>query len=122
VAVPIRAVRVLICGSRKYRNAAAIARYVAALPTGTVVIHGGAAGADSLAELYARENGLATEAYLADWDRYGRGAGPVRNKRMLDKGLPTKVVAFVSDPTNSPGTANMVLQSLARGLPVAVFN
>ena len=106
--------RVLICGSRKYRNAIAIPRLVKGLPSGTVVIHGGAAGADSLADLYARQNGLETEAYPADWNKYGRGAGPVRNKQMLDEGRPTEVVAFVADPTNSPGTANMVLQALAR--------
>ena len=121
-AVPIRAVRVLICGSRRYRNAEAIARYVAGLPSGTVVIHGDAPGADSLADQYARQNGLTPEPYPADWDRYGRGAGPVRNKQMLDKGKPTRVAAFVSDPTNSPGTANIVLQSLARGLPVTIFD
>lgn len=113
--------RVLICGSRRYRNAAAIARYVGGLPSGTVVIHGGAPGADSLADIYAHQNGLKTEAYPADWKRYGRGAGHVRNKQMLDKGRPTEVVAFVADPSNSPGTANTVLQALARGVPVTVF-
>jgi hypothetical protein len=114
--------RVLICGSRRYRNAAAIARYIKGLTPGTVVIHGGAKGADMLADLYAQQNGLATEAYPADWDTYGKGAGPVRNKQMLDEGQPTEVVAFVADPTNSPGTANMVLQALARGVPVTVNN
>lgn len=112
--------RVLICGSRRYRNAAAIARYVKGLPSGTVVIHGAAPGADSLADLYARQNGLTPEPYPADWNRYRGGAGPKRNKQMLDEGLPTEVMAFVADPTNSPGTANMVLQALARGVPVTV--
>ncbi|KKK86431.1 hypothetical protein LCGC14_2763330, partial [marine sediment metagenome] len=83
--------RVLICGSRTYKNAAAIAEVVHGLPTGTVVIHGAARGADSLADLYARQNGLETEVYPADWDKYGKGAGPVRNKQMLDEGRPTEV-------------------------------
>ncbi len=113
--------RVLICGSRKYRNATAIARLVTGLPSSTVVIHGSAAGADSLADLYARQNGLEAEVYPAEWDKYGKGAGPVRNKQMLDEGRPTEVVAFVTNPTNSPGTANMVLQALARGVPVEVI-
>ncbi len=117
-ATPAR--RVLICGSRGYKNAAAIAQLVKGLPTGTVVIHGGAAGADGLADLYARQNGLTPEPYPADWDKYGKGAGVVRNKQMLDEGRPTEVVAFVADPTSSPGTANMVLQALAQGVPVTV--
>ncbi len=116
-----RARRVLICGSRTYKNARAIAKAIAQLPTGTVVIHGGAAGADSLADLYARQNGLTPEPYPADWDKYGKGAGVVRNKQMLDEGQPTEVVAFVRDPSSSPGTANMVLQALARGVPVEVL-
>ncbi len=116
-----RARRVLICGSRTYKNAAAIAEAVHGLPTGSVVIHGAARGADSLADLYARQNGLETEAYPLDWDKYGKGAGPVRNKQMLDEGRPTDVIAFVANPTNSPGTANMVLQALARGVPVEVY-
>ncbi len=114
--------RVLICGSRRYRNAANIERYVRGLDAGTVVIHGGAQGADTLAGLYARRHGLKVEEYPADWGRYGRGAGSVRNRQMLDQGQPTEIVAFVADPTNSPGTANMVLQALARGLPVTVHN
>lgn len=113
--------RVLICGSRRYRNAAAIERYIRRLPAGTVVIHGGAPGADTLAGLYAKRCGLAVEEFPADWKRYGKGAGMVRNRQMLKEGRPTEVVAFVADPTNSPGTANMVLQALARGLPVTVY-
>lgn len=112
----------LICGSRRYQNAAAIERYVKSLPAGTVVIHGGAPGADTLAGLYAKRHGLAVKVFPADWSRYGRGAGMVRNRQMLEEGRPTEVVAFVADPTNSPGTANTVLQALARGLPVTVLN
>jgi len=113
---------VLICGSRRYRNAAAIERYVKGLTAGTVVIHGGAPGADTLAGLYARQHGLLVVEFSADWSRYGRGAGMVRNRQMLEEGCPTEVVAFVADPSNSPGTANTVLQALARGLPVTVYN
>jgi len=114
--------RVLICGSRQYRNAAAIERFIKRLPAGSVVIEGGAQGADQLAGLYARRAGLEVEEYPADWETYGKGAGPVRNRQMLEEGCPTEVLAFVHDPTNSPGTANMVLQALALGLPVSVQN
>lgn len=113
--------RVLICGSRRYRNNLAIVKFVRALPRGTVVIHGAAPGADSIADAAAEQNGLERLPFPADWNRLRGGAGPVRNRQMLDEGAPTEVAAFVADPTNSPGTANMVLQSLMRGLPVAVY-
>lgn len=39
-------------------------------------------GVDSYASVVARHLGLHLEQFPADWDRYGRGAGPVRNKQM----------------------------------------
>lgn len=44
----------------------------------TTIVSGGAKGADHLAEIYAQENGLETDIYLADWSK-GRGAGYIRN-------------------------------------------
>ena len=113
--------RVLICGSRRYRNRLAIVKFVRSLPRSTVVIHGAAPGADSIADSAAEQLGLERLPFPADWNKFRGGAGPIRNKQMLDEGEPTEVAAFVSDPTNSPGTANMVLQSMMRGLPVVVY-
>lgn len=75
-----------------------------------VVIHGGADGADTLADLWARGNGLEVETHPADWDHCGpdcppghrktssRGeycptAGPRRNQRMVAAGADL-VLAF----------------------------
>ncbi len=41
-------------------------------------------GADSISERYAKENGFKIEKYYADWKRYGRAAGPIRNKKMAE--------------------------------------
>lgn len=116
--------RVLICGSRNYRSAQKVhreltrSRYVG----GSVVIHGAAPGADSLAELAARQLGVQTESFPAKWDILGKGAGSARNTQMLEEGKPDLIVAFVKDPTRSPGTANMVLQALCAGIPVEVIH
>ena len=96
--------RVLICGSRTYRDAHAIARIIFHLPNDAVVIHGAAKGADSLADLYAHRRRLKVLPFPADWKTYHKGAGPIRNKQMLDEGCPTEVIAFVTDPVNSTGT------------------
>lgn len=49
-----------------------------------IIVSGGARGADRLAEKYAEENDMKMERYPADWDRYGKGAGFMRNSEMVN--------------------------------------
>lgn len=51
------------------------------------LISGGATGADALGELVGEALGMDVEVYEAEWDRYGRSAGPRRNKEMRDSGI-----------------------------------
>lgn len=74
-----------------------------------VIIAGGAKGADDLADQWAVVNWTGLEVYKADWKKYGRRAGPIRNQQMLDEGKPDLVVAFPT-PT-STGTWDMVRRS-----------
>jgi len=48
------------------------------------IVSGGAKGADSLGERFADENDILKEIYLPDWKKYGRGAGFIRNKDIVD--------------------------------------
>ena len=48
------------------------------------VISGGARGADSLGERWAKEYGYPLKIFKADWDKYGRAAGHIRNKEMAE--------------------------------------
>lgn len=47
-----------------------------------IFISGGCSGADSLGERYAKENGYRLKIYPANWKKYGKAAGPKRNKQM----------------------------------------
>ena len=47
-----------------------------------VIISGGARGADSLGEKYAREKGLKLDVFKANWDKFGKRAGIIRNREM----------------------------------------
>lgn len=69
----------------------------------TVVIEGEARGADTIAREWAESRGITVEKYPADWKRYGKAAGPIRNKQMLEEGKPDFVVAF----PGGTGTDNM---------------
>jgi predicted Rossmann-fold nucleotide-binding protein len=109
--------RILVCGGRDYEDAASIERALDALHAArgiTLIIEGGAAGADSHARAWASARGIDVRTFYADWKTYGRRAGPLRNARMLDEGRPDGVVAF----PGGRGTADMIRQAQTAGLKV----
>jgi len=82
----------------------------------SLIIHGAAKGADSLAEEWGKARGVETLPCPADWKRHGRGAGSARNKQMLIDHKPDVVVAF----PGGKGTANMVEIAEKAGVEVLV--
>ena len=48
------------------------------------LIHGGARGADTLAMLWAEKNEIPVKCFPADWDKYGKQAGFIRNQQMAE--------------------------------------
>jgi len=112
--------RILFCGDRDWTDVEKISQaFDDYLPK--VVIEGEARGADTLARLEAERRGIPYLRFPADWDQYGRSAGPIRNKQMLVEGKPDLVLAFHSDIENSKGTANMKKQAEAAGVQVIVI-
>lgn len=106
--------RVLACGGRSYRNCEAVKFFLDSFQPMSVLIEGGASGADTLARLWAEWNGVPVVTVEAEWTRLGRGAGPIRNQRMIDEQYPDLVVAFPGDS----GTADMVSRALRAGIEV----
>lgn len=84
------------------------------------IISGEARGADTLAKQYAEECGWEYVGYPADWNTYGKRAGPIRNRQMLVEGQPDLVVAFLA--RDSRGTQNMINQATKAGIPVEIVN
>jgi hypothetical protein len=113
----VSGLRVLVCGSRDWKDERAIRERLERLPRGTTVIHGGARGADRTAGVLARGLGFAVEEYPADWS-HGRRAGIMRNLEMLDT-KPDLVLAFWKDA--SRGTGHVVTEALAREIDVEIF-
>ena len=75
--------RVCISGSRGYAHLDNVDRLIAALPHDLTIVHGGAVGVDARADAVARGLGFNVEVCQADWSRYGRRAGPLRNRTMV---------------------------------------
>lgn len=114
--------RLLICGSRAWTDGEVIFQELRKLDDVTVVIEGEAPGADTLARQAAEQLGIPVLPFPADWDRYGRGAGPLRNQQMLDEGKPDLVLALSEDLNSSRGTADMVARARLAGVPVRLIS
>jgi hypothetical protein len=114
--------RILICGDRKWSDYEFILERVRRLPPGTRIIEGGAKGADTLARRAGHACGLVVEQYNADWKRYGRAAGPIRNLEMLHDGAPTEVWAFHDRIWASKGTADMMKIARKERVPAILFS
>jgi hypothetical protein len=114
--------RVIICGSRHWADYAYIEQVMRErLGPGDVVIHGAARGADTMAGIVGEEMGLEVLPFPANWKKYGKAAGPVRNREMLEEGKPDEVWAFTADLAKSRGTKNMVETAKWKGVPFEVF-
>jgi hypothetical protein len=112
--------RVVVCGGRDFQDYARLEQSLDTLLNGlppVEIISGAAHGADLLGERYARTRGLICHRFPADWQRYGRRAGYVRNQQMVDQC--DRVVAFWDG--QSRGTKNTIYLATAKGIPVDII-
>jgi len=79
-----------------------------------VVVHGDAPGADTTANKVCKEVGIDQVKIPANWTKYNRAAGPIRNQLMIDLLVVDLVLAF----PGGDGTANMCEQAEKREIPV----
>jgi predicted NAD-dependent protein-ADP-ribosyltransferase YbiA (DUF1768 family) len=115
--------RVLICGARDWTNEDVIQKKIQDLQQEDLtIIAGGCKGVDTIAEQSARNLGIPVIVFPAEWDKFGRAAGPIRNKQMLTEGKPNLVIAFHPDLENSKGTKDMVFQARKNGIPVEIIS
>ena len=83
------------------------------------IVSGTANGADKLGEQYAQEKGFPIKRFPADWDKYKKKAGYIRNKQMAE--YATHCVCFWNG--KSKGTAMMIdlAKELKLGLRVIKY-
>ena len=104
--------RILICGDRDYKDWMKVREYLDTLQKTAIIIHGGANGSDSIAGNLATYLKMKVMKFPAEWEKYGKAAGPIRNQQMLDEGKPCLVVYFHKDLENSKGTKDMVTRAV----------
>ena len=112
--------RVIVCGGRHFDDWDAVKRHLDHIHKETpitMIVHGCASGADSLASKWAFFNQVRTHRFPANWKDYGRSAGPRRNQQMANSGADL-LVAF----PGGKGTQNMVNICRKKGIKVLDFN
>jgi len=126
--------RILVTGTRTWDDARRVYEELALAASEAdgevVVVHGYCPrGADLFADLWARKH-AEPEPHPADWGRYGRRAGMIRNSEMAALGADV-CLAFVGPcrapgcrrprPHDSHGTTDCVAKAMNAGIPVRVF-
>ena len=82
----------------------------------TEVVSGKARGVDTLGEMWADNHKVSVKPFPADWDRYGKRAGPIRNFQMANY---ADALIAIWD-FKSHGTKNMIKNARYKGLKVYI--
>jgi len=86
--------------------------------TNIEIVSGTARGADKLGERYAREKGYDIKQFPANWDKFGKSAGYIRNDEMAK--YSDMLIAFWDG--TSKGTKHMIDLANKRGIKVEIVN
>lgn len=117
--------KVIICGSREFDDYELLKSKCDAYLSRKfnsgeeiVIVSGTARGADLLGEEYAKERGLRVEKYPADWNKFGKKAGYLRNKKMAEVG--NACIAFLSNKGENIGTRMMISIAKEKNLLIRI--
>ena len=115
--------RILVYGDRDWNAYGPVLRALEEIPHDCIelVIDGVARGADTLGNTAALELDLPCRRFPANWERYGKAAGPVRNQQMLTEGRPNLGLCFHRDLSLSSGSADMTRRLLKAGIEIRPY-
>lgn len=114
-------IKVIIAGTRDFNDYALLKKDVDYFlqdfnPSKIEIVSGNARGADKLGERYAKEHNLPVKLFPANWDKYGKRAGYLRNQEMAN--YSDMLIAFWDE--KSKGTKHMIDIAKKQGLTVIV--
>ena len=109
--------KTIIAGSRTLGDIETIDYLVGELPwVITEVVSGGAKGVDRYGEIWGESEHIPVKVYPAEWDKYGKSAGFIRNLEMADY---ADCLLAIWDG-GSKGTKHMIEAMKKRNKPVYV--
>lgn len=111
--------KVIVAGSRTFNDYGLLKEkldYYLSNYNNVEIVSGTAKGADQYGERYAKERGFSIKKFPAQWDKYGKKAGYLRNKQMAE--YADALVAFWDG--KSKGTKIMIDLAKQYGLQIRV--
>ena len=112
--------KTIIAGGREFDDYELMTISLSDLPlTITEVVSGTARGADQFGELFAMDHDIPITRFPADWDKYGKSAGPLRNEEMAE--YADACVCFWNGNTHRSGTYHMINFAKERKLLLEVI-
>lgn len=76
---------IAVVGSRDYPDLDMVDRFINRLPLTIILMSGGAKGVDKRVEQAAARRGMKVIVYIPNWDKHGKGAGMIRNTRVVEE-------------------------------------
>lgn len=124
ITTPMEEYRIVISGSRKWTNYQRIFDVLSSIPQrnthNITIIHGDCYGADKISGDVARELGYKVIEMPAEWHRYGKAAGPIRNRKLFIFN-PHEVIAFHNNIDSSKGTIDTVTEAIKRSIKTILY-
>ena len=112
--------KVIIAGTRNFSNYEMLKHDLdlyRSTTSVTEIVSGGCRGADLLGEKYAKENNIPIKRFPANWEVYGKKAGPIRNEEMAE--YVDCLIAYWD--SKSRGTKNMIETMRKKHKPYLVY-
>lgn len=109
--------KVAVVGSRTFTDYKFLEKKLKKIEIDTL-ISGGAIGADTYAQMYAEKNNIKIQIFKPDWKRYGRSAGMIRNKLIVN--TCDFLIAFWDG--KSKGTKNSIDLAKKQKKKVLIYN
>ena len=107
--------KVAVIGSRSFNDYKRLKDTLSKIDV-SLLVSGGANGADKLGEQYANENNIPTKIFLPDWEKHGKAAGFLRNTDIINEA--ELVVAFWDQQSN--GTRDSIQKAEKQGKKVMI--
>lgn len=114
--------KVIVTGSRYWRRPFFIHKELDKIHKQTpitLLVHGCALGADTIADQWAANNRVPVLPYPAEWSVHGNAAGPIRNSKMLEENTDADlVIGFPIKTMKNVGTQDCLKKARVLGFNV----
>lgn len=112
-------VKLAVVGTRTFQNYALLCKTLDNYQI-SLIISGGAAGADKLAEIYAKEKNIPIKIYYPEWEKYGKSAGPIRNEFIVRES--DCVIAFWDGISRGTLSSINICKKMNKPLTIIKYN